>query len=126
MEMVAPSPDGVPVGSYIRSQGDIDDATGYAMDALGTLEQAAAAAVGETALVFRQQDGSISDFFVTLAGEVGDGVADARKPVDQVSQWGAGGQVREVANATSYLVAPSNPENPCPGRARPATRSGPA
>lgn len=163
------------MGSYIRAQGDIGDATGlllsvfdplsraavdaagYAMDALGTLEQAAAAAVGDTALDFRQQDGSVSDFFVTLAGEVGgagggdypdlagptlppagesadgdygqvnswvwqkgadtvgavgDGVADARKLVDQVSQWGSGGQVREVADATSYLVAPSNPENP--------------
>ena len=163
------------MGSYIRAQGDIGDATGlllsafdplsraavqaagYAMDALASLEQAAAAAVGETAQDFRQQDGSVSDFFTTLAGEVGgggggdypdlggptlpaasesadgdygdvnswiwekgadtvgsvsDGVADAEKLIERVGEWGGGGQVREMVDASSYLVAPSNPENP--------------
>ncbi len=107
------------------------------MDALASLEQAAAAAVGETAHDFRTQDGSVSDFFTTLGGEIhapggaggyrdlggsslpaadgstgGDyGVGDARRLVGQISS-GGGGPVREMVDASSYLVAPSNPENP--------------
>ncbi len=168
------------MASYIRAQGDIGDATGlllqvfdplsraavqaagYAMDALASLEQAAAAAVGETAVDFRNQDGSVSDFFTTLGGElgacggaagptgpypdlrgptlpvagesaggdhgdvnsfiwekgadtvgaVGDGVSDARQLIERVGDLGNGGPVREQVDATSYLVAPSNPENP--------------
>ena len=163
------------IGSYIRARGDISDATGlllqvfdplsraavqaagHAMDALASLEQAAAAAVGETAHDFRTQDGSVSDFFTTLGGEigssggaggypdlggptlpaagesagadygdvnswlwekgadtvgaVGDGVGDARQLIERISS-GGGGPVRELVDASSFLVAPSNPENP--------------
>jgi hypothetical protein len=164
------------MGDYIRAQGDIGDATGlllsvfdplsraavqaagYAMDALASLEQAAAAAVGETARDFRDQDGAVGDFFTAMGSEmgvgggaaggypdlggptlpaagesadadhgevnswvwekgadtvgaVGDGVDDARRLVDKVKH-GGGGPVREAVDATSYLVAPSNPENP--------------
>lgn len=47
-----------------------------------------------------------------MKSHVTDGAGDVRHLVDQASQWGTQGSVREVSNASSYLVAPQNPENP--------------
>ncbi|WP_121251228.1 hypothetical protein [Nocardioides ferulae] len=44
----------------------------------------------------------------TLSG----GAADAVSLIEGLSQWGATGPVREVVDASSFLVAPQVPENP--------------
>ncbi|MDX6374131.1 MAG: hypothetical protein QOD98_3119 [Nocardioidaceae bacterium] len=162
------------IASYLPAQADIGDSTGFllsifdplsklavevgsdAAKVLAALEQAMAAAVGDTQVDVADQDGKVGDAFTKLFGRLGTDGADDRYPelgngpaLPAAGQgapgdygdvesffWQKGeataqalsggvsdiqglidgltptGHVTELADASSFLVAPQAPDNP--------------